>query len=179
MKDSKNKKTIEVNNSSSIQYKGDVSISFIKKGKVVRKIKNHNEGKNSLFEFLLDCLAGNYYKSNRPTWIIPYYKEQNEMKYSIYKPVPISSVKVTKDNSGPVLSYTCLIPSSLFGNSPQKMDGLLFYSYANLEGVGQDSNFNHNYSMSMEFGGDEQVESTQGQDILIIWQIRIISANQE
>ena len=49
-----------------IEYKGDVSIDVIRKGKVIKSFKNHNDGTSNLFKFILDCLAGNYYEVNRP-----------------------------------------------------------------------------------------------------------------
>lgn len=58
---------VEAKSSTTLQYTGDVSIKVMRKGKVLRSIKNHNDGGSPLFKFILDCLAGEYHDENRPT----------------------------------------------------------------------------------------------------------------
>lgn len=62
----KKKEIIKAKTPFAIEYRGDVSVDVIRKGKVIRSFKNHNDGTNNLFRFILDCLAGNYYEVNRP-----------------------------------------------------------------------------------------------------------------
>lgn len=183
-KKEKKKEIIQAKTPFSIEYKGDVSIDVIRKGKVIKSFKNHNDGTNNLFRFILDCLAGNYYEVNRPFWIVPYYTDNGQDKYSISIPIPINNnASVSYDNSKQqyILTYKCLINSSLLQINTT-IDGLLFYSTHNKNSItGKD--VNDLYSMKMSFGFDktdrEQGKNKfQDQDLLITWQIRISSATQ-
>lgn len=51
----------------SISYFGKVTVRIQKGDKIISTKTSHNEGKAELFEFLIDCLNGNYQKDNRPT----------------------------------------------------------------------------------------------------------------
>ena len=63
----KNKQSvITTKENTTLKYSGTVNISILKKGKVIKQFKNHNEGTNNLFLFILNCLAGEYYEVDRP-----------------------------------------------------------------------------------------------------------------
>lgn len=188
-KKEKKKEIIQTKTPFSIEYRGDVSIDIIRKGKVIKSFKNHNDGTNNLFRFILDCLAGNYYEVNRPFWVVPYYIDKDgEDKYSISIPVPINNnASVSYDNSRQqyILTYKCLINSSLLQSNTQ-IDGLLFYSThvkksitivaGNLVVAATGDNA---YCMKMSFGFDEKDNNKfQDQDLLITWQLRITAATQ-
>lgn len=187
-KKEKKKEIIQAKTPFSIEYKGDVSIDVIRKGKVIKSFKNHNDGTSNLFKFILDCLAGNYYEVNRPFWIVPYYTDNGQDKYSISIPVPINNnVSVSYDNSTQqyILTYKCLINSSLLQSDTQ-IDGLLFYSTHVKNSITTiaghpvvDPTSDNAYCMKMSFGFDETDNNKfQDQDLLITWQIRISSATQ-
>ena len=176
-KKEKKKEIIQAKTPFSIEYKGDVSIDVIRKGKVIKSFKNHNDGTSNLFKFILDCLAGNYYEINRPFWIVPYYTDNGQDKYSISIPVPINNnVSVSHDNSTQqyILTYKCLINSSLL-QSDTTIDGLLFYSTHVKNSIttiaGQpvvDPTSDNAYCMKMSFGFDETDNNKfQDQDLLI------------
>ena len=183
-KKEKKKEIIQAKTPFSIEYKGDVSIDVIRKGKVIKSFKNHNDGTNNLFRFILDCLAGNYYEINRPFWIVPYYIDKGENKYSISIPIPINNnVSVSYDNSTQeyILTYKCLINSSLL-QSETLIDGLLFYSTHNKNSITGEY-VNDLYSMKMSFGFEETDREEgrnkfQDQDLLVTWQLRITAATQ-
>ena len=181
----KKKEIIKAKTPFAIEYKGDVSIDVIRKGKVIKSFKNHNDGTSNLFKFILDCLAGNYYEVNRPFWIVPYYTDTDgKDKYSISIPVPINNnVSVSYENSTQqyILTYKCLINSSLLQTNTT-IDGLLFYSTHNKNSITGEY-VNDLYSMKMSFGFKETDREQgknkfQDQDLLVTWQIRISSATQ-
>lgn len=173
------KKTVEIKPKSGmqLQYQGDVTVKVLKKGKVQKTITNHNDGTDNLFKFLLDCLAGNFIESSRPKWVIPFYIDGTTEKYSLPIAIPIQSVEVFQDSSTQLhaISYRCLFSSTQLYNSTQ-IDGLLFYSTSGKNSV----SFNRgekidtqNYSMKMYFGTEDN--EFQDADILVEWQLRIIS----
>lgn len=180
----KNKQVdITAKESSTLKYSGTVNISILKKGKVIKQFKNHNEGTNNLFLFILNCLAGEYYEVDRPKWIVPYKKVLQEEQYSIGTFIPINDVKILKETNTDtnILSYKCLITSLYLDGDGTQIDGLLFYSDNEKNSIG---NVTENgavdsskYSMKMEFG-DIKENKFKDQDILIEWQVRIISATQ-
>lgn len=192
-KKEKKKEIIQAKTPFAIEYRGDVSIDVIRKGKVIKSFKNHNDGTNNLFRFILDCLAGNYYEVNRPFWIVPYFTDENKIdKYSISIPIPINNnASVSYDNSTQqyVLTYKCLINSSLLQTNTI-IDGLLFYSTHVKKSITinaghpvVDPTSDNAYSMKMSFGFDEKDREKgknkfQDQDLLVTWQIRISSATQ-
>lgn len=188
----KKQEIIQAKTPFAIEYRGDVSIDVIRKGKVIKSFKNHNDGTNNLFRFILDCLAGNYYEVNRPFWIVPYCTDNGQDKYSISIPIPINNnASVSYDNSTQqyILTYKCLINSSLLQINTQ-IDGLLFYSThvknsitINAGDPVVDPTSDNAYSMKMSFGfkeiDREQGKNTfQDQDLLITWQLRITAATQ-
>ena len=185
----KKKEIIKTKTPFAIEYRGDVSIDVIRKGKVIKSFKNHNDGTSNLFKFILDCLAGNYYEVNRPFWIVPYYTDTDgEDKYSISIPVPINNnASVSYDNSTQqyILTYKCLINSSLLQSNTQ-IDGLLFYSTHVKKSITINAGDpvvaatgGNSYSMKMSFGFDKADNNKfQDQDLLVTWQLRIIAATQ-
>ena len=183
----KKKEIIKAKTPFAIEYRGDVSVDVIRKGKVIRSFKNHNDGTNNLFRFILDCLAGNYYEVNRPFWIVPYYTNGDHDEYSISIPVPINNnASVSYDNSTKehVLTYKCLINSSLLPTKTT-IDGLLFYSTSAKNSITiaaggtVESTGDNAYSMKMSFGFKETDDNKfQDQDLLITWQLRIATATQ-
>ena len=55
--------------SSSLVYKGNVTIKLMQGNKPVRTIKRHNIGCAQLFNFMTSCLSGTYDGNNRPKYI--------------------------------------------------------------------------------------------------------------
>lgn len=181
----KNKQSvITTKENTTLKYSGTVNISILKKGKVIKQFKNHNEGTNNLFLFILNCLAGEYYEVDRPKWIVPYKKASQQEQYSIGSFIPINDVDVLRETNTNtnILSYKCLITTSYLGVDGKQIDGLLFYSDNEKNSLGDvneggevDSS---QYSMKMEFG-DIDENNFKDQDILIEWQVRIVSATQK
>ena len=186
----KKKKQVEIKpkEETILNYTGSVSIALLRKGKIVKKIQNHNDGNNNLFKFILNCLAGEYYDIDRPKWIIPFYTDTNEIdKYSVPSFIPINSIRILEQPSSEgityVLSYKCLITSSYLGVDGTNINGLLFYSDngKGLSGdmVKRDDPINNHFQMKMSFGDDPDQTEFKDQDILIEWQVRIVSAVQK
>ena len=182
-KKTKEIKEVKVSIPTTIKYQGNVNIKLIKRGKVIKEINNHNDGTSQLFKFILDCLAGNYYPINRPTWIIPYYlgKAGGEGKppifYAISLFIPINDARVIQqDDDSYMLSYKCLITQTQLAGIQNSINGLLFYSTSNIgNGSTTQGSQAQNYSMIMEFG---EPLSELNSDILITWQIKV-DAQQE
>lgn len=177
---------VKVQDPSTFKYQGNVTVSFVRKGRVIKTIRNHNEGTNELFRFLLNCLAGNYYANDRPVFIRAVYdlNHTSEVKPSDYTPsyanastiaVPITQASVQLDNDLNVytLTYQCLVPRNTITNT-EIIDGLRFYSTINydIETTVDDRTEYQNYSMQLEFGYNNRLTLIDA-DILISWSVRI------
>ena len=190
------KEEVKIKSNSTITYKGNVNISFVRKGKVVKRISTHNEGKRNLYSFILNCLAGEFIESQRPFWVIPFkvVNENGENKeyYSTTIAVPINDVEVinvvdTNEQSQriPTLSYKILLQNSIFSGSTD-ISGLYFFSQESLpnngsvsieDAVSQDDI--NNCSMKMYFYNDKGSITINTEDLIITWQVQVASSTQE
>lgn len=55
--------------SSSISYKGNVTIKLVKGGKIIKSIKKHNTGCPELFKFLTECLVNLPNENSHPKYL--------------------------------------------------------------------------------------------------------------
>ena len=174
----KKTETLKVTEVNPIIYSGQVTIKKIKKGKVISTQKIHNEGTNHLFKFLLNCLAGNWIPSARPSWICTgQYTNSGQV---VIKYVADTCSKITQQpevfetSSDVYIQYKFLLQSK-----PQYtttgFNCLLLYSDDNKPVVVQDGvEVDPSYSMVVNF--DTQHQSADEQ-ILIIWQLKILNPN--
>ena len=168
------KKTVTVKDSQPIIYSGNVTVKKIKNGKIVSTQTMHNAGYNPLFQFLLNCLAGNYVDKSRPKWIYTCKKDGTGIKYVGNLPnylnhePAVLSVK-TGSNENFYIEYKFLL-----SYSPDFQDGfscLALYSENNKPAAFLAGEIiSGDYSMLVTMNNDI---TSNGEDILIIWQLQI------
>ena len=126
-------KTLNINNSNStiVKYSGKVTIDIIRDGKTIKQFSNHNDGFKPLFNFIINCLAGNYIEADRPQKIYTFYIDENVGKEKFVSGIPLSISEASASNIDSILSYKILIPSTVFSTN-KKLAGLLFYSKENM-----------------------------------------------
>lgn len=174
-------KEIKASSKTTLTYSGDVTVSVLKGRKVIKTFKNHNEGGNSLYKFILNCLAGYYYDNDRPKWIVPVVKGNDDItRPSIPKAIPINRCDVLEDDDKVTLSYKCLISATYLAGET-KVNGLAFFSQNDINSITIDTSeaISDKYSMIMYFGEAVSEDTFQNQNLLITWQVRIVSATQE
>ena len=106
----KNKEEL-LSNSSTIGYKGIVTIDYIRKNEIVKTIKVHNKGNKSLFSFLVTCLEGRLIEGMRPKILRVYNCTKSETtKYTeaVTTPIIYTSARAL-DTS---IVYKFLIPAT-------------------------------------------------------------------
>lgn len=161
------KKKIVVKEESTIKYTGKVKIKKVKNGKVVSEIEQHNKGTNYLFNFLLNCLAGNYIEQSRPFWVMCTNK-QEDGTYKVASSTirPILSATLVED----YIEYTFFLPFKqefLTG-----FDSLLIYNtLCKPNNVEIDEEASAEYSMEIIF--QDKVIAESKEDIIISWQLKV------
>ena len=110
-------------NSSNIAYSGKVKVQLYHGKKVYKTIKEKNSGKRPLFEFLANCLVGNFYSNQRPLYLRAYKTsvvngeetgtiDQREEVTTVAVPVRRQST-ILSDDSAEVLNEFLLAASTL------------------------------------------------------------------
>ena len=161
-----------------ISYSGGATIKIMKNGKVRRTIQQHNEGSNYLFSFLTQCLAGNFYKVNRPQLVrVGNYSSETFTEYSLSYVRVSTSRAYTKDGNE-VVDFSFNFPGTLI-NIPTDADSttglncLRIYSDTNATDISK-------YSAQIILTGDDIITSlTKEESLLIIWEMQIESINTQ
>lgn len=165
-------KDILTNLNNTIKYKSNVKVEVIKQGKKVKTLEKHNTATNILFNFLYDCLAGNYIQNNRPNYVVPLVESTDEGHtiYTLYNNIynPITNIIVDTNES--ILSYKCLIGYNSLYDSTKKIVGLAFYSNGR-KNLDNTVDAISNESMYVIF--DDEFQPDGESDLLITWQIKI------
>ena len=103
-----------VSNNISLYYRGEVTINFVRNGKIFKKISKHNNGTAELFKVITNALAGNWSASTCPQYIQLFNKENGVYTKLLQSPQrkQSSSVKTvnTVDSKSSTLYLEFLIP---------------------------------------------------------------------
>lgn len=179
MEEIKKDNNIKLKNKSSLGYKGNVTISFLKKGKVVKKLNTHNLGTPVLFQFLLNCLKGDYFSDDRPQWVRTFKQIGLTKVYCQTQSIPIGSTNISGEGNDLGLTYSILLPNITIRNispSTEKIiSGIVFYSQSNnpSDEVGNPIN-ESSCSMILDFGEDINLDE---EDVLVSWQVNIFDVS--
>lgn len=174
-------KTVKVQETKPIIYSGKVILKTVKNGKITSSSVQHNAGTNSLFNFLLSCLAGKYDTKLKPDYITPILKTTTEgvYNYATYNVcAKISDIKVISGSTGknPYIEYNFYLPSKV-DYQTTGLDGLALYcsKYAPNaeEEVNKGQNIASDYSMIVLF--DETKKLAENEGLIVIWQLSVIN----
>ena len=96
---------------SSVAYRGDVVVSLMRGNKVYKTIKSHNEGGYPLFNFLANCLIGNFSNVDQPRNIRVGNLSDDTFTSSVVSAIPYSNVRIEQtEQSSATVVYTFIIP---------------------------------------------------------------------
>lgn len=107
----KNKEEL-LSNSSTIGYKGSVTINCIRKNEIVKTIKVHNKGNKSLFSFLVQCLGGNLVEGMRPKILMAYNYNKTDSTYTKALTTSIIYTSARVPPTSTSIVYKFLIPAT-------------------------------------------------------------------
>ena len=156
---------------STITYSGGATIKIIKNGKVRRTIQQHNAGSNYLFEFICNCIAGNFYENRRPQILrVGNLNSDTYTDYSLAYVIASTSRAYLKSNEE-VVDVSFNFPGTLINVSAvddsKPLNCLRIYSKSNNNNV-------ENWSAQIVLTGDDVIESlTKDESLLVIWEMKI------
>lgn len=135
------KKKIVEKNQNNLTYKGSITVSIVRKGKVLNTQKYHNEGKLDLFKFFSYSLSGRYAiaEALRPKYIrlyslgsygeripVPNTNNPTSTTYIMYKETPTTVVK----NGSVSTQFSFMVPFTQIDTS-KDTNFLVLYPGAN------------------------------------------------
>ena len=166
---------------SSIAYKGNVTIKILHGKKVVKEKKIHNAGTDLLFNFLIKCLGNNYYEQLAPRFIRCFHCDsevtdvnigtQLVIENAMSDPIAFGSINYPENKS---IEFTFLIPASQINNSgSQSVNVLALYSLDTYADASIGSPLAY-----INLGSDE-ISISSGVNLVIIWQMSVSNVTVE
>lgn len=163
--------------SSSISYKGDVTIKLVKNGKAISTFKRHNTGYTPLFDFLTQCLMsqGNV-TLNAPKFLKCFTSNASALSPDNLGTNVMASgggvaySSIDQDTSKQSVTYKFVIPSSTIDTTSlatSKINALALYSTINMQDQAKPSAYISIPDASQISIGD----LGSGVSIVILWQM--------
>ncbi len=172
----------EFNNSSStsITYQGNVTVKYVKNGKVIKKRKQHNAGTAELFDVILTALSGSLHTNRIPYYLLAF---TTEGKSALYKAAAKSSV-IKVDNQTNSITYTFTLPYAMFNLSTlsggKNINTLRLYGESHI--VHDNLENSTNPLAAVELVEDEQISYNDlifGVSVIIEWKMTFSNATSE
>ena len=145
-----------------IGYKGKVKIELKHGDKTYKTIHYNNSGKSPLFDFLLDCLAGNYNDYNRPQFIM---LKNTDKENCLNVPQPLINLSLSYGENGNI-SYEFLIPYNSFYADKKSFQYIYLISQLNYNQL--------NPSAVIDLGEAEDIDNTT--NLSITWVLSVANS---
>lgn len=163
--------------SSSITYKGDVTIKIVKNGKAISTFKRHNTGYTPLFDFLTQCLMnyGNV-SLGAPKFLKCFSSNANVLSPDnlgvnvMTSGGGVAYSSIDQDESKQSVTYKFVIPSSIIDTTSlatSKINALALYSTINMQDQSKPSAYISIPNAKQISIGD----LGNGVSIVILWQM--------
>jgi hypothetical protein len=162
---------VESKSQSPISYRGEVTLKIMHGDKVVKTIKQHNEGTIYLMRFLAHCLGDYYVKGDSPKYIRLFDLSGTNATIDTTTEVTSRAI-VTNFNaifdedsstkSGSV-TLTFLVPSTLVRDS-KEFDAVAIYGTSQNQSIA-------NYMAWVKF--DDAMSISQGESLMLLWKMTL------
>ncbi len=129
------KKTVK--KEASIVYNGNVTIKLVKDGKTLKTVKKHNTGCIELFDFLSNCLMGNFVQSKTPKLLMGYHLASGEPTKTnlgtnaLSTLVPYADIAKIYDGDNCKVEYKFNIPSLIVNTAVGSINVLALFNMSN------------------------------------------------
>lgn len=159
--------------SSNLVYTGSVVAKVMSGKKVVRTIKQHNEGTVWLFQVLAAALIGNDNRVNMPRFLDAYKENGNSaLAYKVALTGKyISEIKAEDEVIGWKAVFRCMIPYSSV-SSDAVISRLSLFSNQTDE-TGDSTKL-----ATLDLVGDNKIKLSNNQNLLIEWSLSISNVSQ-
>lgn len=166
------KKSNSSNNKLQLEYAGNVTVSIVRNGEIIRKIDGHNNGTYRLFEFIARCLASRYDGNLAPRFLQIFHATSSSDtnisdKQSLIGIVAASSTTFNPDaeNNLAEASLTFTIPGEIFNDIENVPN--LFALYSQADRLNKDSPLATYYLD----GGLGAIASDT--NVIVVWELTI------
>ena len=173
-KENEEQKVPSTQENSSIAYSGKVTIQFVRNNRTVRTIRKHNSGCEALFEFLSNCLSGNYEYSEVPMYLTGFKVNGDTWARTLTSPVPLANVVTERKLDGDTYvghktTYKFIIPSTSIYSVP-----LNVFALYNTKNISSYNKSNASAIIQLDVGQEITSEDVgKGISIIVIWEITI------
>lgn len=165
------KKEIKVEQNSSIKYQGTVTVQKVRKGKVVKTEVMHNAGGSELFNFILQCLAGNYYADLRPVYVIA--AKNDKLLGTLPVKISYTTVYPKTNNNLNYIEYKFFLPF-MQEYTGEGFNQLVLYSESKCPRENlTDAPIGNDYSMVVTAEEGHSFTASQDEDLLVTWQLKL------
>lgn len=166
----------DMKRSSTIAYKGELTLKVMHGNKVVKTIKQHNEGTTLLMDFLVRCLGSQYDSELAPRYIRAFHTDEKGMqtdKECTIRPIatnfsPSYIEKYTDKEEKALIKkgvvLTFLIPYSALDSNNPTLNRFALYGAKDYSG---DKN---NYLAWIK---SEDIPMVPGESLMILWEMTL------
>ena len=156
---------------SSILYRGEVTILTKHNGKTIKKEVIHNTGKAPLFNFLVDCLAGDFSTRGVPRYLGIYNETGGTVTQVHYQLTPASSIdkKLAITETEASVEYTFLVSGA---NLKPELEGNIVRLF-NSNNMGGENESAEITGVSLE-----GTSVAAGISYVVIWKLTIANQTQ-
>lgn len=128
------KKTVK--KEASIVYNGNVTIKLVKDGKTLKTVKKHNTGCPELFDFLSNCLMGDFVASKTPKVLMGYNSDGTPTKENLGTKalstfVPYADIAKINDGDNCKVEYKFNVPSLIVNTAVGNINVLALFNSSN------------------------------------------------
>lgn len=127
----------EVTKEANIVYSGNVTVKLVKDGKTLKTVKKHNTGCSELFDFLSECLMGNFVQGKMPKVLMGYYNNEDPTATSLGTKVlstfvPYADIdKISVEDDNYKVEYKFNIPALIVNTSTHPINVLALFNMNN------------------------------------------------
>lgn len=179
MAEKKKEKEITLQNKATIKYSGKVTVDRVRNGRLITTYRNHNEGTDELFKFILNVLSGNYFQGDLPRFVCEANQDgtSSSVRSATTSLKPISSIVSHTTGSDLYVEYKFYLPYDA-SNDTNGFNSLALYSENKRRGLNNLSVGSSIDSYSMIVQLSETIKPNVDEDLILTWQLRIENAQE-
>ena len=157
---------------SPIIYRGQVTAKIMENGRLIREIRQHNEGKPALFKQLCLCLIGNFASNGMPIYFdVGTIKADKTFKSKLSSPAVITSRYIDVDGEKYYAVFEGVVSGSSINVTDKDING--FAVKSNISSTTSEKEILAQFPLS----SGEQITLSPSQVLIIQWKMSFVDAN--
>lgn len=153
---------------SPIMYKGQVTVRIMENGRMIREIRQHNEGKPALFKQLCLCLIGNFASNGMPIYFdVGTINADKTFKSKLSSPAVITSRYIGVDGKKYYAVFEGVVSGAYINDTDRNIT-----EFAVKSNMASGKEILAQFSLS-----DEAITLSSSQVLIIQWKMSFVDAN--